>query len=258
MLLVVVVVAASGAGRYAAPRTVLRGTTSRIRASDDTDDAVRAFREQLQRQMSGAPSASNADDDLWVRMSEGFAPGTMMVAHPDGWLEGGGKERGTPFETFGIRGPLPRDIAPDMLARVLPIVFITGTDGDQTTGFLLERRTGILLGDIQGSEYSCAPINVLWLGGIAARSEVRTLVRSESPCALEGLDQVMAGVHAGSWNDARKLIEEGTISPSRTMVFAGRTGALLLPPGPAALHVFSQPRSTRAPLPCCVLGSLQR
>jgi hypothetical protein len=223
--------AATGAGR--AERPLWRAATSRAprAAPRCSDDALEQFRRQLQRQMSDDGTAFNplgapGRFDLWATPHERVETGVVLFADFRAWQEGASTAAAAPFDQFALRGPLPRDLPADMIARVLPVIIVVsqGANGAHEA-LLLERRTGVMLGDMKGDEYACAPINTLWFGGTASRESVSVLAQSDGPAAPEGLSAVFSGVSVGPWAKARPLIEAGKITGSRSFVFAGKTGA---------------------------------
>lgn len=228
-----------GAGLCRAPRAgraaLARAAAGGGDGADGTDgesDALKAFRAQLQRQMSGQGDGSpppiggrSGAADLWASPMAQLDKGVVLFADHTRWSEGARGARGAPFEPFALRGPLPTDLPPDTLARVLPVVLVVSQAADGShEALLLERRTGILLGDIKGDEYACAPINALLFGGVEARESVVALVQHDGPAPPSGCAPLFAGVSYGPWAAVRPLIEKGELVGTRCMVFAGKTG----------------------------------
>jgi len=94
-----------------------------------------------------------------------FRPGMVLVANPQFYYADQ-----TPdfhlLKKFGFESSLPKEIQPDRQADLLPCVLIVDTGAQGSYGFVLNRRTGYLAGDLgKDNGFEAFMIQPIWFGG---------------------------------------------------------------------------------------------
>lgn len=175
---------AAGASYGLRPRTQYsRAHTSRIRAVEDDD--VAAFRKKLLAQLADddattkPPPPSDAGAKVSILSPSQLAPGTVLLANPKRFCSRNPLARPVDdLNRFGLAGPVAvadRDqLSADLAAQMLPVVLVLEhSAAGGTTGVLLERRTGALMGDVSMEDFGCVAISPLWLGGIERQETLK-------------------------------------------------------------------------------------
>jgi hypothetical protein len=118
----------------------------------------------------------------WATPVNTIKPGVVLIANPEMFCDlsttSDAKASTQPdpslLSKFGLVRPPPRDLGPDRQADLLPIIVVVEQDQHTTTGVLLNRRTGYLLGDLEQPDPKIGEsmqilekfcIQPLWFGG---------------------------------------------------------------------------------------------
>ena len=112
---------------------------------------------------AGGGSAAAAVDALWAKVATKLEEGVVLLANPAKFCADIGSVTPNPalLSKFGLTMPPPAELGPDRRADLLPVLILveapmSPTDSSSTRrsnarmrGVLLNRRTGILLGDLE-------------------------------------------------------------------------------------------------------------
>ena len=128
---------------------------------------------------------------------------------------------------FGLAGPVAiadRDqLSADLAAQMLPVVLVLEhSAAGGTTGVLLERRTGALMGDVSMEDFGCVAISPLWLGGIE-RQETLKIVHTCGDEVASAAPLKESGLALGGWEEARPKVADSSLAESRFKFFIGST-----------------------------------
>mmetsp|Transcript_22086 Transcript_22086/g.32062 ORF Transcript_22086/g.32062 Transcript_22086/m.32062 type:complete len:365 (-) Transcript_22086:204-1298(-) len=169
-----------------------------------------------------------------VPFPEQIEEGTVLVASPRFFYEGPELER-TVLRQFALNEPIPEDIPIDRQADLLPVVLIASASPQGVTGFVLNRRTGYLMGDLadinakvedneaenEGDETSVKKetdygvfgpfmIQPIWLGGVFGAGGLGMVHSYED---IEGAKELPAApglYYGGDFKSASKKVSKGT------------------------------------------------
>ncbi|CAM9378917.1 unnamed protein product [Phaeothamnion confervicola] len=136
------------------------------------EERVRKMREMLNKQFSSAGRGVNPKAaDEWCEPTN-QASGMVLVADPTPF------QRGDPqsLARFAFSGAVPDVIPADRRAELMPVILLLEHGPSGSVGVMLNRRTGMLLGDLGDSpELRAFCIQPLWQGGIAGQLDLNFL-----------------------------------------------------------------------------------
>ncbi|CAM9741990.1 unnamed protein product [Chrysoparadoxa australica] len=123
------------------------------------EEKQRKLREMLSKQFGqGGSNAPSADE--WCNSTDQVKSGTVLVSDPGQFYTRGSSS----LERFGLPEPIPRELPGDRQCDLLPVVLLVEHNDDGSMGIMVNRRTGMLMGDL-GDEMSTFMIQPIWLGG---------------------------------------------------------------------------------------------
>lgn len=157
-----------------------------------------------------------------ARESGVLAAGAVLVANPQRFCSRNPFARAVKdLHRFGLQGPVQGDdLPPDTKAQMLPVLLLTDHGDRGTTGLLLERRTGALMGDISMDEYGCVAISPLWLGGTEKQNSLYCVHNCPG---LSGATELRENLFLGGWDAARPKVADSTLAEGRFKFFLGVT-----------------------------------
>ncbi|GMH70923.1 hypothetical protein TrLO_g9342 [Triparma laevis f. longispina] len=160
-----------------------------------SDSEIEAFRKKLEGMSSVPPSASPPpssdtptvipstaptnikEEKYWARPLIAATTGTrdfkiqvgqILLAKPEVFCSP--QAPLSTLQKYGLTTSLPPELGPDRIADLLPLILITSTSPFGTSGVLLNRRTGYLLGDLKEEGMGGFCIQPLWFGGTSGGS----------------------------------------------------------------------------------------
>lgn len=203
-----------------------------LHASEDSADDVEAFRRRLQEQNdselekfrdklnAGAlefdrvTKAQEAPgDDEWVEATADPRAGDLLIANAEEFLTNAEFRA-----SCGVPGILPDDLPRDRIADILPVICLYNKNSLQSAGFMLNRRSGMLMGDIAEQHgMRCFQVQPIWLGGSYGEGQLTFMHDIEE---LESAIEIREGLYlGGSFESAQELVEDGTYSGFRFKFF---------------------------------------
>uniref|UniRef100_I2CSD8 Uncharacterized protein n=1 Tax=Nannochloropsis gaditana (strain CCMP526) TaxID=1093141 RepID=I2CSD8_NANGC len=198
--------------------------------SDDGNDPPAAPSDMLARIMQGAQQrrASSGEGGDWAVYSSALRGGVVLVANPAVFLAG-------PPAGLASRFLLPSDLslglfssfggggqqAIDNLANILPVVLLLGSGSGGTSGLVLNRRTGYLVGDlnVDSSGFKIQPVHLGGTGESDGIFMIHTYPELERATQVTN-DGLFFG---GNYTAAQELVREQGASSSRFKFFIQQT-----------------------------------
>lgn len=152
--------AAASRTRVSSPGGGSSEVAVRMGTEFEDEAAKEKLRAMLNRQF-GIGDSSRPEE--WCKAADSVERGTVLLADPKPFVEGHDPKI---LEKFGLVQKLPSsdEIPPDRAADLLPVVLVVDIGMAGTMGVMLNRRTGVLMGDL-GNDFKPFMIQPLWLGG---------------------------------------------------------------------------------------------
>ncbi|KAG5184952.1 hypothetical protein JKP88DRAFT_185555, partial [Tribonema minus] len=122
------------------------------------EEAQRKLRDMLNKQFGKGAGTVKADE--WAKPADAIGVGTVLLADPRPFFKGDAKT----LQRFGLPEPIPQVISPDRQADLLPCILLVQHGPRGSIGVMLNRRTGMLMGDL-GEDMSAFMIQPIFLGG---------------------------------------------------------------------------------------------
>lgn len=187
---------------------------------DEEAARIAAFRDSLKWPTGSEPavivgSTGGDGEDLWAEQHPTLERGCVLVANmeefsKDAGLFGKGMRD---WKAYGLEGPVRPDWSPDHTAQMLPVVLVTEhKPGGPSKGVLMDRRTGVLLGDLINVDEGFAhfAIQPLYFGGnVDSNSLTMMHVEEDIPDS----EPMMNGLCIGGWERVKVMVAEGQVSP---------------------------------------------
>lgn len=198
--------------------------------SDDGTSPPPAPSDMLARIMQGAQQrrASSGEGGDWALYSSALRGGVVLVANPAVFLNRPPAELASRFflpqdlslELMdGLGGRSPQAV--DNLANILPVVLLLGSGNGGTSGLVLNRRTGYLVGDlnVDSSGFKIQPVH---LGGMGENEGIFMLhaypeLQKTTQVTNDGL------CFGGNYTAAQELVLGKKASSARFKFFIQQT-----------------------------------
>eukprot|EP00968_Pinguiococcus_pyrenoidosus_P001203 scaffold53_cov193-Pinguiococcus_pyrenoidosus.AAC.40 len=184
----------------------------RRRLVESQESDVQAFREKL---LAGAmefdrvtKAQSTPAADEWVAPAEAPQAGRLLIANPELFFSDP-----TFGNKFGAPGTMAQFFSPDQLADLLPVVLLFADNPLQSAGYVLNRRTGKLMGDLaeaEDQEMRCFQVQPIWWGGPGAQGQLSML---HTYPQVEGAKKITDELYlGGSFDSAQDEVTNGIAS----------------------------------------------
>ncbi|CAM9549238.1 unnamed protein product [Ectocarpus sp. 12 AP-2014] len=205
------------AGAVASRSTSWRYSKIRPRMGTEFEDenAKEKLKAMLNRQF-GIGDTSRPDE--WCKPTDVLQTGTVLLADPKAFTT---RSHPKMLDKFGLAQPLPGSdqIPPDRAADLLPVVLLVGIDAGRTIGLMLNRRTGVLMGDL-GEDFTSFMIQPLWLGGTQGENGI-TFIHTYPEVEGAQAISVEEGLYfSGNMESASKVVTDGPGSGFNFRFFA--------------------------------------
>ncbi|CAM9651156.1 unnamed protein product [Laminaria digitata] len=171
----------------------------------EDENAKEKLRAMLNRQFGIGDESSRPDE--WCKATEKVEAGTVLLADPKAFTTTGHSKM---LEKFGLLQPLPGtdQIPPDRAADLLPVVLLVDAGDRGSMGLLLNRRTGMLMGDL-GDDFKTFMIQPLWLGGTVGESGLTFLHTYPEVEGAKPLMEEEGVFFGGDIESASRVVTEG-------------------------------------------------
>jgi putative AlgH/UPF0301 family transcriptional regulator len=196
-----------------------------VELAEGTGVNVEDDRARLASLFSGGGAAEpEATSDVGKARESGVpAKGSVLVANPQRFCSRNPFARAVKdLNRFGLQGPVQGgDLSADTKAQMLPVLLLIEHGDKGSSGVLLERRTGALMGDISMDEYGCVAISPLWLGGTEQQNSLFCVHNCPE---VEGATELNPdGLMLGGWEAARPKVADSSLAEGRFKFFLGAT-----------------------------------
>ncbi|CAM9159511.1 unnamed protein product [Hapterophycus canaliculatus] len=195
------------------------GRTNRIRIGMGTEfedeNAKEKLKAMLNRQF-GIGDSTRPDE--WCKPTDVLQTGTVLLADPKPFTT---RSHPKMLEKFGLAQPLPGgdQIPPDRAADLMPVVLLVGIDSGRTIGLMLNRRTGVLMGDL-GDDFTSFMIQPLWLGGTQGENGITFIHTYPEVEGAQPISEEEGLYFSGDMASASKVVTDGPGSGFNFRFFA--------------------------------------
>eukprot|EP00904_Undaria_pinnatifida_P013534 jgi/Undpi1/9310/HiC_scaffold_26.g11768.m1 len=198
--------AASAAVTTAAAATPRRNRfRTRMGTEFEDENAKEKLRAMLNKQFGIGDDSPRPDE--WCKATDKMEAGTVLLADPKAFTTPGHSKL---LAKFGLAQPLPGadQIPSDRAADLLPVVLLVDDGVRGSMGLLLNRRTGMLMGDL-GDDFKAFMIQPLWLGGTVGESGLSFLHTYPEVKGAKPLMEEEGIFFGGDIESASRVVTEG-------------------------------------------------
>ncbi|CAM9480589.1 unnamed protein product [Ectocarpus sp. 4 AP-2014] len=181
----------------------------------EDENAKEKLKAMLNRQF-GIGDTSRPDE--WCKPTDVLQTGTVLLADPKAFTT---RSHPKMLDKFGLAQPLPgsEQIPPDRAADLLPVVLLVGIDAGRTIGLMLNRRTGVLMGDL-GDDFTSFMIQPLWLGGTQGENGITFIHTYPEVEGAQAISEEEGLYFSGNMESASKVVTDGPGSGFNFRFFA--------------------------------------
>ncbi|CAN0179599.1 unnamed protein product [Ascophyllum nodosum] len=170
----------------------------------EDENAKEKLKAMLNRQF-GIGDSSRPEE--WCKPTETIEAGTVLLADPSSFTSEGDPKV---LEKFGLAQPLPGSdqISPDRAADLMPVVLLVDVGDKGTMGVMLNRRTGVLMGDL-GEDFKSFMIQPLWLGGTQGEKSLSFIHPYPEVAGAQPILGDQGLYFAGEMESASRVVTDG-------------------------------------------------